>query len=95
MGIRPRATSRAWRVRFTLDVEPMGPVHAQISLKGVRASVNLWAERGTSAARLREHAALLREALKEAEFEPGDVVVRKGAPPQAQAAAGRFLDRAS
>jgi len=87
--------SRAWRVRFTLDVEPMGPVHAQISLKGVRASVNLWAERGTSAAQLRQHAALLREALKEAEFEPGDVVVRNGMPPQAQAAAGRFLDRAS
>ena len=84
-----------WRVRFTLDVEPMGPVHAQIGLKGVRASVNLWAERGTSAAQLRQHAAVLRDALKEAEFEPGDVVVRTGAPPQPAAAAGRFLDRAS
>ena len=84
-----------WRVRFTLDVEPMGPVHAQIGLKGVRASVNLWAERGTSAAQLRQHAAMLRDALKEADFEPGEVVVRTGAPPQPAAAAGRFLDRAS
>jgi hypothetical protein len=73
----------------------MGPVHAQIGLNGVRASVNLWAERGTSAAQLRQHAALLRDALKEAEFEPGDVVVRTGAPPQPSAAVGRFMDRAS
>jgi Flagellar hook-length control protein FliK len=84
-----------WRVRFTLDVEPMGPVHAQIGLTGVRASVNLWAERGTSAAQLRAQAALLRDGLKAAEFEPGDVVVRTGAPPQPAAAVGRFMDRAS
>jgi Flagellar hook-length control protein FliK len=87
--------ARVWRVRFTLDVEPMGPVHAHIALAGARASVSLWAEREPSAARLREQAALLRDALTEAEFEPGDVVVREGAPPQARAAAGRFLDRAS
>jgi Flagellar hook-length control protein FliK len=89
------ASPHAWRVRFTLDVEPMGPVHAHIALAGPRASVSLWAERGTSAAQLREHAALLREALAEAEFEPGEVVVREGAPPHTLAAAGRFLDRES
>ena len=46
-GHRRRAKARraTWRVRFTLDVEPMGPVHAQIALNGVRASVSLWAER--------------------------------------------------
>jgi hypothetical protein len=87
--------ARVWRVRFTLDVEPMGPVHAHIALAGPRATVSLWAERGPSAARLREQAALLRDALNEAEFEAGDVIVREGAPPHARAAAGRFLDRAS
>jgi hypothetical protein len=86
---------RAWRVRFSFDVEPMGPVHAHISLTGTRASVSLWAERAPSAARLRQHAAWLRDALKDADFEPGDVVVREGAPAAAHAAAGRFLDRAS
>jgi hypothetical protein len=94
-GARAEGVAPVWRVRFTLDVEPMGPVHAHIALAGQRATVSLWAEQGTSAARLREDAALLREALKEAAFEPGDVMVREGAPSHARVSAGRFLDRAS
>jgi hypothetical protein len=85
----------AWRARFSLDMEPMGPVHVHISLSHTRAAVTLWAEREASAARLREDAPLLAQALREAELEPGDVLVRNGEPPRPAAAAGRFLDRAS
>jgi hypothetical protein len=85
-----------WRARFTLDMEPIGPVHAQISLNGMRTAVTLWAERETSAARLREDAPQLTKALSAAELEPGDVLVRSGEPPRPrEAGAGRFLDRAS
>jgi hypothetical protein len=85
----------AWRARFTLDIEPIGPVHVQIALSGARAGVTLWAERQESAARLRAEAPLLADALREVELEPGDVLVRDGQPPRSAAAAGRFLDRAS
>jgi hypothetical protein len=85
-----------WRARFTLDVEPIGPVHAQIALSGARAAVTLWAERDASAVRLREDAPLLAEALAQAELEPGDVLVRNGEPPRPGVpGAGRFLDRAT
>ena len=86
-----------WRARFTLDVEPMGAVHAQVALIGSRTAVTLWAERGGAAAKLRENSSLLSDALKQAELEPGDVLVRDGSPPRPQPAkpAGRFLDRAS
>jgi hypothetical protein len=84
-----------WRARFTLDVEPIGPVHAQIALTGARAAVTLWAERDASAVRLREDAPLLAEALAQAELEPGDVLVRNGEPPRPGVPAGRFLDRAT
>jgi hypothetical protein len=59
--------------------------------------VTLWAERAGSAARLRENATMLTDALKQAELEPGDVLVRDGAPPRPReaASAGRFVDRAS
>jgi hypothetical protein len=59
--------------------------------------VTLWAERGDAAAKLRESSSLLSDALKRAELEPGDVLVRDGSPPRPQSAkpAGRFLDRAS
>jgi hypothetical protein len=86
-----------WRARFSIDVEPMGAVHAQVSLIGARAAVTLWAERGEAAAKLRENSSLLSDALKGAELEAGDVLVRDGSPPRPRQAtpAGRFLDRAS
>jgi Flagellar hook-length control protein FliK len=87
-----------WRARFSVDVEPMGPVHAQVTLLGNRAAVTLWAERPDSAARLSESSALLADALKQADLEPGDIHCRAGAPTVPRASrppAGQFLDRAS
>ena len=46
-----------WRARFSLDLEPMGPVHALVALAGERASVTLWAERAATATRLNEQCA--------------------------------------
>jgi hypothetical protein len=98
-GRAPKADpqTRVWRARFSLDTEPMGPVHAMIALAGARTSVTLWAERITTATRLNEGAPMLRDALRAAELEPADFQARVGAPPQAakQAAPGRFMDRAS
>ena len=87
-----------WRARFSIDLAPLGPVHAQISLRGTRAAVTLWAEQADGAARLRAGAGQLAEALRAAELDAGDLVVRDGTPRQPAAAAapaGHFLDRAS
>jgi Flagellar hook-length control protein FliK len=84
-----------WRVRFSLNVEPMGPVHALIAVAGERAAVTLWAEREASAARLRAGSSLLAEALCGAALAPGDIQFRVGTPAAPPPAAGRFLDRAS
>jgi hypothetical protein len=89
------AAKRVWRARFSLDVEPAGPVHAVVSLSGDRTSVRMWAERPATAAQLRAGAAQLSQALSKAELQPGDIVIRDGTPPQpAPARAGHFLDRA-
>ena len=85
-----------WRVNFSVDVEPMGPVHAQVALTGHRAAVRLWAERSTTAGALRQSVGDLNAALKQAALEPSEIVVRDGAPPRPlKPGAGRFLDRAS
>jgi hypothetical protein len=86
---------RIWQARFSLDVEPAGPVHALISFSGERTSVRMWAERSETASQLRAGASELSQALAQAELTPGDIVIREGAPPQrAPARAGHFLDRA-
>lgn len=89
------AAKRVWRARFSLDVEPTGPIHALVSLIGEKTSVRMWAERPATAAQLRAGAADLSQALSRAELQPGEIVIRDGAPPQAAPAkAGHFLDRA-
>ena len=94
-GAEIEAAKRVWRARFSLDVEPAGPVHALVSLVGDKTSVRMWAERPATAAQLRAGAAQLSQALSRAELQPGDIVIRDGAPPLAPPArAGRFLDRA-
>jgi hypothetical protein len=88
--------SAAWRARFSLDLEPMGPVHALVTLAGDRASVTLWAERVSTASKLNDSAPLLGEALRAAELQPSELSFRVGSPRAArQAAPGRFMDRAS
>jgi Flagellar hook-length control protein FliK len=89
------AAKRVWRARFSLDVEPAGPIHALISLSGDKTSVRMWAERPATATQLRAGASQLSQALSRAELQPGDIVIRDGAPTQPTAApAGHFLDRA-
>jgi len=94
-GRELEAAKRVWRARFSLDIEPAGPVHALVTLSGDKTSVRMWAERPATAAQLRAGAAQLSQALSRAELQPGDIVIRDGAPPQPAAApAGHFLDRA-
>jgi hypothetical protein len=89
------AAKRVWRARFSLDVEPAGPIHALISLSGDKTSVRMWAERPATATQLRASASQLSQALSRAELQPGDIVIRDGAPLQpSPAPAGHFLDRA-
>jgi hypothetical protein len=91
----PKAS--VWRARFSIDVEPMGPVHAMVAIVGERTSVTLWAERSATAAKLNDNARMLSDALRAAELEPTDFQFRVGIPPVVakQAAPGRFMDRAT
>jgi Flagellar hook-length control protein FliK len=94
-GREVEAAKATWRARFSLNVEPAGPVHALISLVGARTSVRMWAERPATASQLRAGLSQLSQALSRADLEPGDIVVRDGAPVQpTPATAGHFLDRA-
>ena len=83
-----------WRARFSLDMEPLGPVHAEIALMGERAGVSLWAERPDSLALLNEQRGELAQALREADFTP-EVALHAGAPHRPAPPAGRFVDQAT
>jgi hypothetical protein len=85
----------AWRASFSIDLEPIGRVHARIALIGDRAAVTLSAERASSAEWLRQGLPLLAAGLQEAALEPGEMLCRSGVPPAAPVAPGLFVDHAS
>lgn len=86
---------RTYKVRFSIDVEPLGPVHAMVTLTGARARVSLWAERAETIARLRAGEESLGAALRQAELTP-EVAVHSGAPPtRGGGPLGHFVDQAS
>ncbi len=89
------SASKVWRARFSLNVEPAGPVHALVSLSGDKTSVRMWAERASTAQQLRANKSELTIALREAELDPGEIVIAEGqAPSPASPPRGHFLDRA-
>ena len=87
---------RVWRARFSLDIEPAGPVHALISFSGDTTSVKMWAERPATAMQLRANAFHLGASLDRADLKAGEIVIADGAPIRAKSpSAGHFLNRAS
>jgi hypothetical protein len=85
----------SWRARFSVNVAPGGPVHADVMLGKNRARVTLMAEDAVARQALEANQAELAAALA-AENGP-DVAVRivGGAPPRPQQPPGQLLDRRS
>jgi hypothetical protein len=82
-----------WRVRFSLDFAPIGPIHARISLSGGQAHVALWAENSDTLSMLDAQQADLADALLGDEL-IAQVAVFQGRPNVPPAAAGQFMNRA-
>lgn len=84
-----------WRASFSIDVEPIGPVHVRIALAGARAMVTLNAERPDSASRLSAGLPLLEAGLRKAELEPGELSCHARVPMHGPTTPGMFTDRAT
>lgn len=82
-----------WRVRFSLDFAPIGPIHARISLSGGQAHVALWAENDETRSMLDAQQGNLADALREDDLD-AQVAVFQGQPNLAPAPAGSFMNRA-
>lgn len=87
--------AKLWRVRFALDVEPMGPVHAMVTMQGRTIGVTVWAERDATSKLVRDHAADLKAALLDSDFDNPQIEVLAGQPMKRAAHAGHYLDRRS
>lgn len=78
-----------WQARFSIHLEPLGPVHVRLRLDGERTHVTFWAETPEGLDRLRGDAAGLANALG------AEIAFHAGAPPQVAAPSGQLVDRTS
>ncbi|MDN5863499.1 MAG: flagellar hook-length control protein FliK, partial [Salinisphaera sp.] len=79
-GAEHEGGERGWRVRFALDLGERGEAGAQISLRGGRVGVMLWAAEVETTALMEEGLGWLSAALVEAGLTAGTMVCRHGAP---------------
>lgn len=84
-----------WRVRFALDVEPLGALQGIVTLQGRAIGVSFWAEREDTSRLLRQATPDLETSLLRSRFDSAEFEVFTGHPQTAKAAAGQFLDRLS
>lgn len=84
-----------WRVRFALDIEPLGALQGVVTLQGRAIGVSFWAEREDTSRLLRQATPDLETSLLKSRFDSAEFEVFTGHPQQARASAGQFLDRRS
>ncbi len=96
---RNREASQAvdvWGVRFAIDADVLGAVHAHISLSGHKVSVSLWAENPATRGVFTSAMPMLEAALADNALDIGELRVFAGKPTEpARAMQGHFLDRSS
>jgi hypothetical protein len=82
----------SWRVRFAMDIEPVGPVQADIALRQGAVRVVLAAARETTRALFRMGRDDLARALRDADLTIDEMSVRAFTPAAAPAANGQIAD---
>ena len=87
--------ARQWRVKFAVDLEGAGPLHAEIIVSGKSASVALWAERGAAREELNSGSEALRAGLAESGLELARLDIHSGKPLMPPSPSGRILDQVS
>lgn len=80
---------RGWQVRFAIHLAEQGEVGAQLSLRGKRTNVLIWADQEAMGQALKQHIEQLQTGLESVGLQPGAMIVRVGAPPTPERAAGQ------
>lgn len=79
----PETPEPVWRVGLAVNLEPLGPVRANLALSGGHAWVTIAAERPESLDKLQQNASSLSGALQDAELE-ADLAFQSTAPVKAK-----------
>ncbi len=71
---------RSWTIRFAAEAGPLGMIHAAISQTGDQIGVQLWAERGETAALFKQSARDLQDSLEASNLKLNALKIAEGRP---------------
>jgi hypothetical protein len=74
------AARQDWTMRFSMEAEPLGPIHAAVRWRDGHVGIQLWAERDGIAAQLDAARANLSEALEASAFTVDRLTIAAGRP---------------
>jgi hypothetical protein len=87
---------RSWTIRFAAEAGPLGMIHAAITQTGDQIGVQLWAERGETAALFKDSARQLQDSLEASNLKLEALKIAEGRPEERDASdAGRPSDQTS
>ena len=86
---------RTWNVRFSLDTEPLGPVHVSLVVQRDHVAATIWGERPETLECLRATSSEFEAAVAAHELTLDQLVVRGGRPEAPAQPPRHFLDRVS
>lgn len=93
-GSGSEAQKPVWRMQFAIDIEPLGPVRANLALSGERTWVTITADRPESLAKLQGQVSWLADALQSQALD-ADIAFQSGAGTQVAHRAKSLVDNAS
>jgi hypothetical protein len=73
---------KQWSMTVRMDMEPLGPMHARVTLADDSVHTVIWSERPATAALARNHADWLRSQMLQAGLNPTEVQCLDGEPPR-------------
>ena len=74
--------TKRWCIAVAFEIEPLGAMHARLTLQQERISASLWAEEAGTAELVGRHAEDLRQMFDEAGLTVGDILCVHGHPPE-------------
>lgn len=90
---RQGGMQRQWSMTVSMDIEPLGPMHARVTLIEDSVHTVIWSERPATAELAHRHAAWLCTQMRQAGLNPADVQCLQGEPaPRAAAAPTPLVD---
>lgn len=93
-GTSAETPEPVWRIGLAMDIDPLGPVRANLALSGGHAWVTIGADRPDSLSKLQSNSSWLSDALSAVTLD-SDIAFQTGSGTAAPASRARLVDHAS